>query len=238
MQIDDCGWCGMPGHLCEIHSTAFEVRCASVCSSAGSFDTAQEAIERWNKASARASKTVGKTPSELRSQRIPMTLREAKPCGDPAYTEAVGYASGRQMETMQELQTRLKLSSESFMKLLVSWQRILGCPSHFRGNIKKMDEVVPEQIANFAVFCESRMEGDMMARFRLDDKSYELLEAILFWVSVLSILAFVVSGGIATWGKPYNPMIVTYVPWYSWVLLVVGFGSYVGNVFLVTRRGG
>lgn len=59
---------------------------------------------------------------------------------------------------------------------------------------------------------------------------------ILFWISIISVMAFVVISGIATWSKPYNPMIVQYVPWYSWALLVIGVASHIGNEWLTQKN--
>ena len=48
--------------------------------------------------------------------------------------------------------------------------------------------------------------------------------------AVILMLGFVITAIAYTWGKPYTPAIVAYVPWWGWAMLVVAI------VMEITRK--
>jgi Na+/glutamate symporter len=46
------------------------------------------------------------------------------------------------------------------------------------------------------------------------------LSTITTTIAVILMFGFVITANAYTWGKPYTPAIVAYVPWWSWAMLV------------------
>lgn len=66
----------------------------------------------------------------------------------------------------------------------------------------------------------------------------ELAQEIRAILAVACILAYVVIGYISIWGKPYAFVLVTYIPWYGWLLLIVGVALILWDrIACLQRRG-
>jgi len=54
---------------------------------------------------------------------------------------------------------------------------------------------------------------------------------ILMALTIILLLFASVVCTTSTWGKPYTPMILTYVPWYGWVTYAGGMLCWFGWMY-------
>ncbi len=58
-------------------------------------------------------------------------------------------------------------------------------------------------------------------------RDMKIAETILLSVGIISVLVFAIAGNCYTWGTPRDFSMITRVPWYYYIILVVGLSCWV-----------